>query len=48
MTCATAGIKIYGSNPVVEYNDFWENVADIESDDTNLTFPTGNIYTVYI
>ena len=44
MSSGNDAVKVYGSSPVVEYNCFWDNVSDIASDDTTLTFPTGNIY----
>ncbi|UCE19490.1 MAG: right-handed parallel beta-helix repeat-containing protein [Gemmatimonadota bacterium] len=46
MMCGTSGVKAYGTDPIVEYNCFWNDTTEtyIESDDTTLTFPTGNIF----
>jgi len=44
MGCGDDAVRVYGSTPIVEYNDFWNNANDINSQDTSLTFPTGNLY----
>ncbi len=41
VSAKAAALKVYGT-PVIEYNNFWDNTLDIDSQDTTLVFPVFN------